>query len=178
MAGLNGIVKLTPTQMRTLKSGSSVSVGGVSKTYDANTLYLVEDTPDTSLPTAYVLNEYTYGFTLGTDGWFTSNNAGIANSFAMCKLIFQPTVAGKIVLEYCCVGEGSNDVGIFGNLNSSLAASNTKDSTYAAITSGASGVKTVTYTISSANTTDGGINSYYIYIKYRSYYTFICCTKK
>lgn len=44
MANLTNVVKLTAAQMQQLQTNGYVMIGGVRKNFDANTLYLVEDT--------------------------------------------------------------------------------------------------------------------------------------
>ena len=43
MANLNNYIKVTQAQYLNLLNGGSITKGGISYTYDANALYLVED---------------------------------------------------------------------------------------------------------------------------------------
>ena len=43
MADLSNIIKVTQTQYNTLINGGSITKGGVTYTYDANAMYLVEN---------------------------------------------------------------------------------------------------------------------------------------
>ena len=43
MATLTNVVKVTKAQMQSLQTNGYITVNGVRKNYDANTLYLVED---------------------------------------------------------------------------------------------------------------------------------------
>ena len=50
MADLKKILQITPTDYDTLKSGGSITKGGVTYTLDANIIYLVDDNPTISFP--------------------------------------------------------------------------------------------------------------------------------
>ena len=70
MANLEKVIKVTQSQYNTLVNGGSITVGGVTYTYDSNAIYLIEDN-NTYLPTSGgtitgSLN-ITYDLTVGSD---------------------------------------------------------------------------------------------------------------
>jgi len=110
----------------------------------------------------------TYGFTLNSSGYYESSNQGVNSSYSLTKFNFTKK-AGQTTLTMNCInyGEPCCDYGILSNIDTTLALSNTADTTnvkkkFSSSESKAT-VQTVTYDISSlANN-----SSHYIYIKYR-----------
>ncbi len=68
-----------------------------------------------------------YAFTMGTDGYYTSGNAGVNSSYSYGKLTFN--FASETVVTLSCIsyGESNYDYGIISNLNTALADSATID---------------------------------------------------
>ena len=57
MANLTKVVKVTQAQMQALQTSGYITVGGVRKDYDPNTLYLVEDPLSNVTIEAYTIKE-------------------------------------------------------------------------------------------------------------------------
>lgn len=105
-----------------------------------------------------------YGFTLNNStGYYVSQNAGQSNSAALCRVTFNLPVRCLITIQYINYAEGTYDYGIFGNIDTALATSNTADSNAFRVLSSSSdnssSAQTLTYEIESG--------SHFIDIKYR-----------
>lgn len=70
-----------------------------------------------------------YGFEL-KDGYYTSKNSSVQNSYSKCRIWINAPEAVKIKIMANCYAESSYDYGIISNLNSSLLGSYTADSSY------------------------------------------------
>ena len=104
-----------------------------------------------------------YGFSLNADGYYESGNAGVQNSYSLARVDFTAPAGSTVNFKVISYGENNYDYGIFSNLNTTLTASYTADTTnvYKSFKGLSSAdEQKVTYNI----TTTG---SYYIYIKYR-----------
>lgn len=73
-----------------------------------------------------------YGFDLGSDGYYTSANKGISKTAAVCRVDFHVPVAATVTFTYINYAEEGYDFGVFGNIDVALS-----DSYYAAGSSGA-----------------------------------------
>lgn len=69
----------------------------------------------------------TYGFEKTSDGYYTSTNAGIDDSFSYGKLTFNSLEAQTITLQCINHGENNYDYGLISALNSNLSQSNEAD---------------------------------------------------
>lgn len=104
-----------------------------------------------------------YTFALNSKGYYESNNKGVSNSYALCKLTFFAPRLGTLTLSCINYAESNYDFGILSNIDTTLTASSSADSTNVKKSfqgSSSSSVQTVTYTNVSAG-------EHYIYIKYR-----------
>nr|DAH82978.1 MAG TPA: Neutrophil gelatinase-associated lipocalin [Caudoviricetes sp.] len=70
-----------------------------------------------------------YDFTLTSDGYYTSQNAGVANSYAYGGFKFTFTKPTQVKFRCISYGESNYDYGIMSNLDTSLSSDNTADST-------------------------------------------------
>ena len=68
-----------------------------------------------------------YAFTMGTDGYYTSGNAGVNSSYSYGKLTFNFDSETVVTLSCISYGESNYDYGIISNLNTALADSATID---------------------------------------------------
>ena len=105
------------TATETAGSTSEVSAGTWSKT------------PwnfDDGIP---ITPEDMYDFTLTSDGYYTSQNAGVANSYAYGGFKFTFTKPTQVKFRCISYGEIDYDYGIMSNLDTSLSSDNTADST-------------------------------------------------
>lgn len=73
--------------------------------------------------------EEAYDFTLTSDGYYTSQNAGVANSYAYGGFKFTFTKPTQVKFRCISYGEIDYDYGIMSNLDTSLSSDNTADST-------------------------------------------------
>lgn len=76
-----------------------------------------------------VTPEEMYDFSLTSDGYYTSQNAGVANSYAYGGFKFTFTKPTQVKFRCISYGESDYDYGIMSNLDTSLSSDNTADST-------------------------------------------------
>lgn len=68
-----------------------------------------------------VVNVGTYGFTLNSSsGYYVSNNKGVDQSAAVCRVDFYVPVAATITFTYINYAEQGYDFGVFGNIDVAL----------------------------------------------------------
>lgn len=104
----------------------------------------------------------TYGFELNSDGYYVSQNKGVNNSAAVCRIKFVLTEAKTARIQIYNSGERGYDYGILGNVDQVLTTSNSADSnTRWDAKSASTGIANdvVIYTIPAGE--------HYVYIKYR-----------
>ena len=104
-----------------------------------------------------------YTFALNSNGYYESNNKGVHNSYALCKVQFNVEKDGSNITFDCInYGESNFDYGIFSQLDGTLSSNNTADSNAYFSFSGkqSSSVQQVIY-----NNVSKGTHS--VYIKYR-----------
>ena len=101
-------------------------------------------------------------FVLGSDGYYTSTNAGIHDSYSIARVNFTTNTANQqVTFNMINYAEANCDFGILSNLDSTLSASSVADSSYAyTLKSNSTGVYSYTYTVATAG-------SHYIYVKFR-----------
>lgn len=68
-----------------------------------------------------------YGFELNENGFYESNNKGINNSHAYCKLTFTVPETMDVIFDVINSGETNYDFGIFSNLDDTVLNSNYED---------------------------------------------------
>lgn len=73
--------------------------------------------------------EEMYDFSLTSDGYYTSQNAGVANSYAYGGFKFTFTKPTQVKFRCISYGESVYDYGLMSNLDTSLSSDNTADST-------------------------------------------------
>lgn len=79
--------------------------------------YIVENIPSTN----------PYGFQVNDSGYYESNNKGVHNSYAMCKVSFTMYKQSDLVIELINFAESNFDFGIFSQLDKTLTESNNAD---------------------------------------------------
>ena len=107
-----------------------------------------------------------YGFTLNSNGYYQSTNAGVDSSYSLCKVNIVADGTKKMYVDCINYGESYFDYGILSNVDTTLELSNTADSTN--VKQSFSGkqstdVQTVDYGVLTAG-------EHYIYVKYRKDY--------
>ena len=105
------------TATETAGSTSEVSAGSWSKT------------PENFGDDIAITPEEMYDFSLTSDGYYTSQNAGVANSYAYGGFKFTFTKPTQVKFRCISYGEIDYDYGIMSNLDTSLSSDNTADST-------------------------------------------------
>ena len=105
------------TATETAGSTSEVSAGSWSKT------------PENFGDDIAITPEDMYDFTLTSDGYYTSQNAGVANSYAYGGFKFTFTKPTQVKFRCISYGEIDYDYGIMSNLDTNLSEDNTADST-------------------------------------------------
>lgn len=105
------------TATETAGSTSEVSAGSWSRT------------PENFGDDIAITPEDMYDFTLTSDGYYTSQNAGVANSYAYGGFKFTFTKPTQVKFRCISYGEIDYDYGIMSNLDTSLSSDNTADST-------------------------------------------------
>ena len=114
--------------------------------------YTVENTSDSG----------NYGFELNSSGYWESQNNGVNFSYSLCKVTFNLTASATVTFTVINYAESNYDFGIFSNLNTTLTASYTEDSSnvYKSFKgSSSASTQTLTYDIPTGTS--------YIYVKYR-----------
>ena len=71
-----------------------------------------------------------YGFTLNSDGYYESQNKGVNNSYALCRVNITNPLNKKVYFDCINYAESNYDFGILGNVNQALTMSNAVDSSY------------------------------------------------
>lgn len=105
------------TATETAGSTSEVSAGSWSKT------------PDNFGDDIAITPNNMYDFSLTSDGYYTSQNAGVANSYAYGGFKFTFSKPTQVKFRCISYGEIDYDYGIMSNLDTSLSSDNTADST-------------------------------------------------
>ncbi|MBQ7880234.1 MAG: InlB B-repeat-containing protein, partial [Clostridia bacterium] len=103
-----------------------------------------------------------YGFYKNSSGYYESLNFGVGSSYALCKATFVANAAKTVTFTVINYAESNYDFGIFSNLNTTLTASYTADSSnvYKSFKgSSSASTQTLTYDIPTGTS--------YIYIKFR-----------
>jgi hypothetical protein len=124
-----GTQALTLDQMPTEISGiSGASVKGYGYAFD-NTVNLEVEVQTDALLICKVesVEGATYGFAM-IDGYWTSQNGGIASSFAMCKVLFNFAEETTVTLKCINYAEKGFDYGLISEVDTMLALSSTADS--------------------------------------------------
>lgn len=109
----------------------------------------------------------TYGFEYNASiGAFESNNKNKDSTYALCRLTFNITTAGQVVIEYVSSGENNYDYGIFGNIDQTLSLSTADDGTTGS-TKVKLNCKGAASTVKKQIVYDFTTGTHYIDIKYR-----------
>ena len=109
--------EVSPGHSSTIKADS---ISGLTITDNGTdiTNQFVERTDD---PASYeVENVGSYGFDLGSDGYYVSNNKGISKTAAVCRVNISVPVAATITFTFINYAEESYDFGVFGNIDTAL----------------------------------------------------------
>lgn len=91
-----------------------------------------------------------YGFELNSSGYYESQNKGIANSYAIARIMIHAAEESTVTVKCINYAESSNDYGILSTLDNELTLSATADSENVAKSfkgSSSSSVQSVSYTI-------------------------------
>lgn len=103
-----------------------------------------------------------YGFSLNSNGYYESSNAGVNNSASVCVVNFNCPSTCNITFTCINYAEANYDYGIIGTLDGTLTTDNTADSTVAKSFKGSSQSGTQTYTFSNV-----AAGTHTVYVKYR-----------
>ena len=109
--------EVSPGHSSTIKADS---ISGLTITDNGTdiTNQFVERTDD---PASYeVENVGSYGFDLGSNGYYVSNNKGISKTAAVCRVNISVPVAATITFTFINYAEESYDFGVFGNIDTAL----------------------------------------------------------
>ena len=106
-----------------------------------------------------------YGFQLNDSGYYESNNKGIHNSYAMCKVSFNMHIQGDLVIELINFAESNYDFGIFSQLDKELMLSNGEDIDNTVVYKSFKGIQSALPTTLTYNQVPAG--EHFITIKYR-----------
>ena len=143
--------------------------------YDANTEYLVltvngeiisqvTPIPYASIPEISITTKpsgASYGFILGSDGYYISENKAVNNSYAICRIDVVTSEATILTLDCINYAESGYDYGLISKVDTSFAFSNTSDSTYFKSFKGASSTSVVQLSY------EVPAGEHFFYIKYR-----------
>lgn len=91
-----------------------------------------------------------YGFSLTSDGYYTSGNGGVNSSAALCRVNFTNNTGAAYTVKFNCINyaEANYDYGIIGKINTALATGNSADSTYTKSFKGSSSSSVQTVSLS------------------------------
>lgn len=109
--------EVSPGHSSTIKADS---ISGLTITDNGTdiTNQFVERTDD---PASYeVENVGSYGFDIGSNGYYVSNNKGISKTAAVCRVNISVPVAATITFTFINYAEESYDFGVFGNIDTAL----------------------------------------------------------
>lgn len=154
-------------------NSSSISKNSLVKMYDIRTITCKSFTAELLVPTWTITTKVSgasYGFSKTSDGYYTSSNAGVANSASVCRVNFTNNTGAAYTVTFNCINyaESRYDYGIIGKINTALSTSNTADTTYTKSFSGSqsSSVQTVKLSVPTGTSwvdvkyrKDGSINS-------------------
>lgn len=124
------------------------------------------ETPPSTGSLSYSVNSVSgasYRFTLTSDSYYTSQNAGVSNSAALCRITFSNTTGSTQTVTLNCINyaESNYDYGIIGNFNTVLDTTYTADTSYLKSFKGSSSESVQTVSLSVPTGTN------WIDIKYR-----------
>ena len=130
--------------------------------------YIIASDGDNIFPavSSYTVTPYvtgaSYGFPLNSSGYYESNNKGVDNSAAVCRVNLN--LAAKSNITFTCINyaESNYDFGLLGNVDSALGTTNTVDSSVAKSFKGLSQSGTQTYTYSNV-----AAGEHFIDVKFR-----------
>lgn len=165
-SAIDSITNETIPNAFTLYNDSEVDVDGKKNFKEIGLTREISTTIEKTYPVAeYSIENVStdYGFVLNDTGYYESNNNGVDNSYALCKLSFVMSEIGDLDFEVIDYAESNYDFGIFSNIDTTLASSNSADSTnvyksYKGLSS--SSTQTLTYS-------NIPVGEHYIEIKYR-----------
>ena len=113
-------LKIVPDDTHTL---SDITLDGTSVKDD--TVY--NDMSGNSYSVSSV-DSVSYGFALNSDGYYESNNQGVKNSAALCKIVFNLSAEKQVTIDAITYGESNYDYGLLGAVDQVLTTTNTADS--------------------------------------------------
>lgn len=121
-----------------------------------------DPTPTSSYTVTEKVSGASYGFALNSSGYYESNNKGVNNSAAVCRVNLN--LAAKSNITFTCINyaESNYDFGLLGNVDSALGTTNTVDSSVAKSFKGSSQSGTQTYTYSNV-----AAGTHFIDVKFR-----------
>lgn len=158
------------------KSSYIENISSTSNTYPAdgvsgNYWYVLISSPNTAgftMPSVYTVTTASgalYGFSLNSDGYYESQNAGVDSSYSLCQVNIMANGTDNLYIDCINGSEGSSyDFGILSNLNTNLIASNSIDSSNVKYSFSGSSSGYTSATIDYGVLTQG---NHYIQIKYR-----------
>ena len=102
----------------------------------------------------------TYGFELNDNGYYESQNAGIGDSYSLCKIVLTCDGTSNLYLDCINSAESGYDYGILSNIDQTLSLSTSDSNYYKKFTSSSTSIQTVNYGVLEAG-------EHFIYVKYR-----------
>lgn len=106
-----------------------------------------------------------YGFSLNANGYYESNNKGVQNSYALCKVSFTMHEQNDLKIQLINYAESDYDFGIFSNLDQTLTSSNTADTSTTLVKKSYKGIQSASATTLTYSAVPVG--DHFITIKYR-----------
>ena len=106
-------------------SGSTVNYTSLVKMFDVRTITCKSFTAEALVPTWTITSKApgaSYGFSKTSDGYYTSSNAGVANSASVCRVNFTNNTGAAYTVTFNCINyaESNYDYGIIGKINTAL----------------------------------------------------------
>lgn len=144
------------TASRYFTAGDTTAVefkNSLIKLCDVRSISCKAFTAEALVPTWTVTSKVSgasYGFSLTSDGYYTSGNAGVNSSAAVCRVNFTNNTGAAYTVTFNCINyaEANYDYGIIGKIGTALGTSNSADSTYTKLFKGSSSSSVQTVTLS------------------------------
>ena len=113
-----------------VKTGSStiaLNITGEGVTYERSFTITVYETLPESTATVIAVDVADYGFALNSSGYYESQNKGVNNSYALCRVNISNPLNKKLYFDCINSAESGFDYGLLGAVNQELAKDNTAD---------------------------------------------------
>ena len=123
----NKKISFSISMVRAGSSTIALNITGEGVTYERSFTITVYETLPKSTATVIAVDGAAYGFALNSSGYYESQNKGVNNSYALCRVNISNPLNKKLYFDCINSGESSYDYGLLGAINQELAKNNTAD---------------------------------------------------